>query len=196
MFEVVKSVVRRGGWLGLTRGNGVVAAVKEWRFQRVKWRLTAPGGSESGGGSEEKVGSGGREGEMKTTTLVAIHRMQRLYVIEVTRYLKLLGEYGSQVHEFSLARSMESLLGEIGPLSSLLLSSPVRSAVWGPGKLPAIAECAWNATASWSCCHLEALHTVRKRSHCANAITRFTTLLLSTIERHGISGHSPKGHGP
>jgi hypothetical protein len=133
---------------------------------------------------------------MKTTTLVAIHRMQRLYVIEVTRYLKLLGEYGSQVHEFSLTRSMESLLGEIGPLSSLLLSSPVRSAVWGLGKLPAIAECAWNATASWSCCHLEALHTVRKRSHCANAITRFTTLLLSTIERHGISGHSPKGHGP
>jgi len=57
MFEVVKSVVRRGGWLVLTRGNGVVAVVKEWRFQRVKWRLTAPGGSESGGGSEDTGGN-------------------------------------------------------------------------------------------------------------------------------------------
>jgi hypothetical protein len=64
----------------LTRRNGVVAVVKEWRFQRVKWRLTAPGGRWR---VVVKRRSGrGKGREMKD---VAIHRMQRLYVIEVTR---------------------------------------------------------------------------------------------------------------
>jgi hypothetical protein len=58
----------------------------------------APGGS----GGEEKVGEEGKGREMKAL-VVAIDRMQRLYVIEVTRYLRMLGEYGTaarQVHSF------------------------------------------------------------------------------------------------
>jgi hypothetical protein len=160
VFGLVMTVVRRGGWLGLRRGNGVVAVVKEWRFQRVKWRLTAPGGRWRVVVVKRRSGRGKRR-EMKTTTAVAIHRMQRLCVIEVTRYLLLLGEYGSQVHEFSLA-PWKACWARLRPLLS---SSPVRSAVslyGGLGNCLAIAECAWNATASWSCCHLNALHAVRK----------------------------------